>query len=205
MDALSRLLHATEVGDRAAFAKELSADLALLQKHAQHLMSSQLSAFVTPEDLVQDALADAWDFLTKGGKVTQGSPAAWLRAVLANVVSEAARRHLLTQKRCPAPASLSQACSDTPSDSGGTLVDALPAPDTSPSSGAARNHMAARVPQLLARLPADRRQVLQLMYFEGRSKAEVADILGRTEEATRKLLGRAIAEFAVLLAAGDRR
>ena len=203
MEALSRLLHAAEVGDQAAFAQELSAELALLQQLAQNLMSAQLRALVTPADIVQQALLDAYRFLANGGQVRLPSKTAWLQSVVENVAGQAARRYLLTQKRCPSPTSLHQVDDDAPSGNGVALGDALAHPGTSPSSGAAHNQAIARLPQLMARLPADRRQVLQLVYFEGRSIAEAASILGRSAEATRKLLGRAIGELAVLLAAGD--
>lgn len=65
-------------------------------------------------------------------------------------------------------------------------------PATSPSDRAAAGERRARLLLLLAKLPEDHRRVLELVKLEERSVAEAASELGRSENAVKKLLARAV-------------
>jgi RNA polymerase sigma-70 factor (ECF subfamily) len=64
-----------------------------------------------------------------------------------------------------------------------------------PSDVAVQHEQAAAVERALARLPDEYRTVLQLRYAEGLPFEEVAQRLGRSVNAVRKLWARALERF----------
>jgi len=58
-----------------------------------------------------------------------------------------------------------------------------------------RREDAARVLQVLDRVPADYRTVLRLRYWDGLTFPQIAERIGRTDEAARKLWYRALARL----------
>lgn len=73
---------------------------------------------------------------------------------------------------------------------------AQPAHSHSPDRLADGREQVARLRDALAQLPRDHREVVMLARIEGLSHAEIARRLGRTENATRKVLHRALAQLA---------
>ncbi|MBK8975262.1 MAG: sigma-70 family RNA polymerase sigma factor [Planctomycetes bacterium] len=69
-----------------------------------------------------------------------------------------------------------------------------------PSQGASAREEVARVEAAVDRLPDDQRRVLTLACVVGLSHREIAEELGKAEPAVRKLLSRARARLALLLA-----
>lgn len=58
-----------------------------------------------------------------------------------------------------------------------------------------RREDAARVLQVLDRVPADYQTVLRLRYWDGLTFPQIAERIGRTDEAARKLWFRALARL----------
>jgi DNA-directed RNA polymerase specialized sigma24 family protein len=95
-----------------------------------------------------------------------GSPAAWLLAIARNVLADEARRgRRLVQ-----------------------LSETLPAPG-------APSIMSMGVRETLARLPANQRRVLELIYVDGYTHAEVAVMTGTTAGAVKTAVWRARQAF----------
>jgi RNA polymerase sigma-70 factor (ECF subfamily) len=78
------------------------------------------------------------------------------------------------------------------------LRDALP----SPSTAAVQSEELAKIAAALDQLPEQQRQVIQLIYFERLPQAEVAERIGRSEDAVRGLVARAVARLARLVLRG---
>jgi RNA polymerase sigma-70 factor, ECF subfamily len=76
------------------------------------------------------------------------------------------------------------------------LVDPI---TPTPSRVAAAGERAQLVEQAIAALPPDHREVVTLTHFAGLSPAEVAEHLGRSPDAVRMLLGRALVKLSVEL------
>ncbi len=72
-----------------------------------------------------------------------------------------------------------------------------------PSREAAGRERLQRVAEALEALPDDYREVIGLARIAGLSHREIAGRLGRTEAATRKLLGRALAQLGEVLGEDD--
>jgi RNA polymerase sigma-70 factor (ECF subfamily) len=113
----------------------------------------------------------------------------WLRRILLNQIQDA-RRGFDTQKRQLDREAIDQA-SDVP------LINAGQ-PET-PSSLAVEAEQRKALENALARLPDEYRQVVVLRNWERRSFAEIGALLGRSDDAARKLWARAIEKLRELL------
>jgi RNA polymerase sigma-70 factor (ECF subfamily) len=83
------------------------------------------------------------------------------------------------------------------------LGEVLAASGSSPSQQAARHEQEVRLADVLARLPADYREVIILRNLEGLSHEEVARRMGRQVGAVRMLWVRALAGLRDELAPAD--
>lgn len=141
-------------------------------------LSPAMRTKVEPEDVVQDVLVAVHkDFRAFQGR----DPAAFFKWVF--TIGEHRIRDLVDhfgalKRRLPEPQSFSQ---------------------TSPSTAASRTEQVARMMTALQRLSEEHRQAIVLMKIEERSSGEAALVLGRSENACRILLCRAMKALAVEL------
>lgn len=77
------------------------------------------------------------------------------------------------------------------------------APGADPASVVARADQQREVRAALARIPAERRQVILLRFVDGLSAREIGAVLDRSEGAARVLLHRALRDLAAELDRGD--
>jgi RNA polymerase sigma factor (sigma-70 family) len=106
--------------------------------------------------------------------------------MLRNNVVDAIRRYETSQKRGGAQ-EISLA-----SEQGRREGGLVSLQDGHPVGSAIRRENAASVAAVLARLPGDYRDVLQLRYWAGLSFVEIGERMGRSPDAARKLLYRAV-------------
>jgi RNA polymerase sigma-70 factor (ECF subfamily) len=145
-----------------------------------------------PSDVVQQTLLEAvraWPQY-RGG--TEGELAAWLRQILARVLSHQARRFLDAQRRdVTREVTIQQGLEQ----SSRLLGQALIASGTSPSEGAVRHEWERKLADALGRLPDDYREVILMRNVEGLSHERVAEHMGRSVGAVRMLWVRALSSL----------
>jgi RNA polymerase sigma-70 factor (ECF subfamily) len=73
-----------------------------------------------------------------------------------------------------------------------SLATSLPAPNTSPSEGAARQQFRAIIGAALSRLPLDLQILLEIHFWEGLTLREVADVFSIPEGTAKSRLNRAL-------------
>jgi RNA polymerase sigma-70 factor (ECF subfamily) len=148
-----------------------------------------LRAKLGPSDIVQETAIDAHrDFVSFRG-TTAEELYAWLRSILQNNVRDAVRRFEHSQKR----STKREENIDVVVDRHGVSV--LRSGGSPPEHSAMRREDAARVLQVLDRVPDDYRTVLRLRYWDGLTFPQIAERIGRTDEAARKLWFRALARL----------
>ena len=137
-------------------------------------MSPALRANVEPEDAAQDVLlAIHKDFRSFRGQADREF-FGWLFTVAENTLRDLADYYGAKKRQRPQPLSFSQ---------------------TSPSQAAARDEMVTRLRDAISALPDDHRLVIQLFKLEGRDTADIAQVMGRSENAVRLLVFRALKEL----------
>ncbi len=124
------------------------------------------------EDLTQEAYSRALAGSAKDG-LGDGTPSRWyLQTVALNLIRDRWRRHRAHGVEVPLEESLLQRPDDADEADGAVFR--------------------AWVKELMARLPEEQRTVLELRMIDGRSRAETARLMRKTEDAVRGLQYRAL-------------
>lgn len=162
----------------------------VLRRIAPRLMDPVLRQRCRISDLVQSTLADAVASLPsfRGDGTTEFI--GWTVSILEHNALDrrrrllANRRHIDRERPCDEIAPL----------------ESKPGCGPSPSQTAIDREELKRMAQAMRRLPPDQRRVLHLIALRGRSHAQAAAELGRSEGACRVLLARARANLLVCMA-----
>lgn len=162
----NELILRAAAGDRAAWGALVDRYLAPVASHAWYMLGDRAEA----EDVAQETFerlmgkVAAWDPAGDAGLKT------WLYRVAINLCIDR------TRKRRPVP------------------MDTLPEPQTSQAPGTDPDTAIDRtraVYEALSRLPDRQRAVMALVYYQGFSNREAADLMSLSVEAVESLLSRA--------------
>ena len=157
----------------------LLAKLQLGSQHQRHL---------DPSDIVQQTLLEAQQKRHQFRGTTEAEMAAWLRQILAHNLADAVRGLNRAKRDVTRERSLEQALADSSSRLGAWLA----AEQSSPSQRAEKNEQVVRLAQALATLPEPQREALVLRHLQGRSLADIARQMGRTQASVVGLLQRGL-------------
>ncbi len=190
---ISQLLDAARGGDAAAQARILARYQSWLRILARLQLDGDFRGKFDASDIAQQTLLEACRDLEQFRGGTEAEFLAWLRQILAHVLSHEIRRYRGTQQRdIGREVSLEQSLAQ----SSHRLGDMLAVSGSSPSQQAVRHEQEIMLAEVLARLPDDYREVLILRNLEGLSHEEVAQRMGRGVGAVRMLWVRAGPECA---------
>src|SRR5262249_12605255 len=129
---------------------------------------------------------------------SEGELVAWLRQILGGNLANLLRHYYGTQAR---DVRLERELQADLEESSRALDRGLASPQPSPSQGAARREQSVLLASALERLPPDYRQVLVLRHLEALTFPEVAERLGRSVEAVKKLWARALCSLRATMGA----
>ena len=174
-------------GDHGAFSALCARYLRTLERFAERRLPARLRRRVSVADVLQEAqlvaLERMRDFESRG----EGSFRNWLMRIVEFKVRQAVRRHRGAARRAIEREATRGSRTGT-----GHLVGREP----SPSQAAIGAEVAERAREAMAALPETYREVLRLAREEHLTLREVGERMGRSPEAARKLLGRALSAFA---------
>jgi RNA polymerase sigma-70 factor, ECF subfamily len=172
----------------------LNEQRAWLHLCARLLLDPRYQSKIDAADLVQETLLKAHGALDRGefrGQ-TDVEFEAWLRTILANTVRDMVRKLRL-------PASLENSLEQDLEKSSIRLAGLLAADTTSPSQKASKREDLSRLAAALEQLPDDQRQAVELKHLHALPVADIAEHLGKTEEAVGGLLYRGLKKLRTLL------
>jgi RNA polymerase sigma-70 factor (ECF subfamily) len=156
---------------------------AYLHLLARLQLDPRLQSKLDASDVVQQTLVKAHHGRAQFRGQTEAELAGWLRRILANTLTDAARKY---RHELAAVHSLEQAIDD----SSARLEGWLAAQGDSPGDEAARHEEMLSLATALERLPEDQRMVIEMHHLQGYFLGDVAARLGRTEAAVAGLLRR---------------
>jgi RNA polymerase sigma-70 factor (ECF subfamily) len=172
---------------------------AYLALFARSRLGPRLQAKVDASDLVQQTMLKAHEKKDQFRGRTAAELLAWLRQILANEVAGVVRKYQAEARDLHRELSV-----QTDLDASSARLEALLALDqTSPSQCASREEEHCRLAEALGRLPTDQRDCIELHHLQGLKLAEVAELLGRSEEAVVGLLYRGLKKLRQLLGAAQ--
>ncbi len=154
---------------------------------ANQSLPADLRAKVGGSDLVQETLLQVKRTFHQFRGSSEADLLAWLRGALLNNLQSESRRFRGTLKR-----ELGREVSLNDGLSGAEHKGLIDNVSRSPGSEILAAEEAQRLNAALSRLPADYRRVIQLRNWEDLSFPEIGALMGRTDDAARKLWARAI-------------
>jgi RNA polymerase sigma-70 factor (ECF subfamily) len=186
-EEVARWLLAARAGSAEALGEALEACRGYLLLIAQEELQTDLQAKGGASDLVQETFLKAHRHFNQFHGSAEEELLAWLRRLLLNNLIDF-RRHYQSSEKRKAAREVKLRDNDSTAHGIGWLADS----GLSPSGIVQEDEQRAAVQQAVARLPEDYRQVLALRYQEDRPYDEIGKLMGRSENAVRKLCVRAL-------------
>lgn len=178
-------------GDQDALAQLLERHLPAIRAFVRCHMGPGMRARESSSDLVQSVCRELLSHKDAFRHPDENGFQAWLFATARRKIANRAR-DMLQQKRDVRREIALDA-------SGLGELGAVYARYSSPSRRALLAEEVERLEAAIAQLPDDQREVLTLAHLAGQSRAAIAAQMGRSEDAVRALLHRAMARLMVLL------
>jgi RNA polymerase sigma-70 factor (ECF subfamily) len=160
-------------------------------------LSPRLRAKLDASDVVQQTLLQAHANRAQFRGRSEAEWLAWLRAILANALTAAARQFTTEARDLRRERSLEAELERSSS----RLEGLLAADQSTPSERAVRGDELLRLARAMACLPPDQQRVVELHHLQGLPVAEVADQMGRSKPAVVGLLFRGLKKLRQLLQA----
>ena len=187
----NELIESAKNGDQVSLERLLLMAYPKVLRHVQIKQPSILKGKVGPDDLVQQAFTQAFLKIKTFEGENEMSFMKWLRVIADRQLQDAVKA--LTRKK--RGGDRKQVTGGGGEDSRLQLLDILAGDESTASRQMSRKESMQALHVSIAELPEDYRLVVLLRYFEGRSLAEIAEELGRSEGAVRGLLDRARAKL----------
>jgi RNA polymerase sigma-70 factor (ECF subfamily) len=163
--------------------------LALL---ARVQIGRRIQGKVDPADVVQETFLDANRQFKNFRGTTEAELVAWLRRILAGQLALTLRKFIGTKAR---DVGLERELSIQLDQSSDAMDRDLADSISTPSQRASRREQAVLLADALAKLPDDYREVIVLRHLQGMGFAEVAQLMGRSENSVQKLWVRSLASL----------
>ena len=180
------LLGRFRAGDEQAFCLLFDPHVPALRALIERRLPARMLRRISVADVIQETRIVAAQKLAEFAPLGDGALRGWLLAIGDRKILETLRRHGGAARRAVGREVTRTRRADTACHE---------APQDTPSKVAMAHEDAVRVQAALQALPADYRAVLSLAHEHHRALREVADRMGRSREAVKKLYGRALCRF----------
>lgn len=184
--ASSTLLLAAKNGSEEAFEQLLARVGTRLLAIIRLRMGSSLRSSLESRDILQVVMMKAFTRIEQVQAKTGGSFMAWLARIAENEIRDQAAHHRRRRRDAALQLPLDQAGS-------AALVDRV----RSQASQVVLDQQMERLEQALDQLSPDHREVIVLRKLEERSFTEIGELLGRSPDACRMLLARAMTALTI--------
>jgi RNA polymerase sigma-70 factor (ECF subfamily) len=192
VDQSQAWLEKARQGDLPAMSALLTMYYPPLRARVEARMDRPLRASTEPEDILQQAFVAAFRNIGRFEDRGPNSFLNWMLTIVDNKLADA--RRALHQRRPDRPRERSpQAAPATQSRI--NLLERLYAHSATPSRIVRREEAVGALLACIARLSDTHRQVIELRFLRGQSVREVAEQLGKSETAVKKLTQRALVEL----------
>jgi len=188
----TELIRQARAGDTDALGRLLGSYGNYLNLLARVQVGRRLQGKVDPADVVQETYLEAHRHFAGFRGQSEPEIAAWLRQILAGIISNLVRRYIGTKAR---DVRLEREVAGELDQSSQALDLGFVDPGPTPSKLVARRERSVLLADALARLPDDYRDAIVLRNLQELPFAEVAKRMDRSEDAVQKLWVRALAKL----------
>lgn len=188
---LEKLLQQARDGDPHALSTLLDSCRDYLLAIANSELETWLQGKIGASDFVQETFVAACNKFDDFRGTTEAELLGWLRVILLRQISTTGRSYRFTEKRSVDREVPDKALAKTSSNSRNPLSELM------------RDENVDRLKKAIAQLSPDYRAAIELRSIEQLSFVEIGQRLGRSEEASRKLWGRAMIVLSELLESKD--
>ena len=183
------LIEQARSGDRLALERLLISHTDQLRVHLARRLPARLQSTVAVDDVVQEALTQAFLRIERLRDSSPEAFATWLKTIGDMILVDFIRKED-AQKR-GGQFRRRRLASDSVTGSLVDLIEKLPGDSATASRGAARQEGIAALQVAIAGLPEEQRQAVQLHLLLDKSLQETAQAMGRSTGAVRGLVRRA--------------
>lgn len=159
-------------------------------------LDERLQSKVDVSGVIQETLLEASQTLDQFRRMSQPERAVWLRAAFVHNLSDAVAKFRTARRDAGREQSLEAAWDD----SSARLAAGLAADQSSPSTQAMRHEDEFRVAWALEQLPEDQRMVLELLFWKGCTRVEIAERMQLDRKKVTRLLDKGLNALRILLA-----
>jgi RNA polymerase sigma-70 factor (ECF subfamily) len=160
-------------------------------------LDPRLQARLDPSDVVQQTLLKAYEKIDQFRGQTDAELAAWLRAILANTLTDAVRR---SQARDGLHRSLEASIEQSSSRLEAWIAQAA---GSSPSDRLVRHEQLLSLAESLAQLPSDQQRAVELKHLHGYTVEAISREMQRSKTAVGGLLRRGMQRLRELMDEGS--
>lgn len=186
--SVARCIRLAREGQSEALEQILGAYGNYLRLIAATCFERRLRGKADPSDVVQDALVKVHENFHQFRGATEQELLAWMRAILARLLTDLQRRFFGAERQVGRERSLEDAVDR----SSLALERMIPSRRDSPSAGASKREQSVILADALARLHKDDREVITLRNLLELEWEDVARRMGRSADAVRMLWTRAL-------------
>jgi RNA polymerase sigma-70 factor (subfamily 1) len=183
------LVRRAQAGDSEALQEIFGRYSARILAIARLRLGGNLRGHLESVDVAQSVLLDAFKNLGDFRGETEGAFLHWMSRMIENKIRDKADYFGAAKRTPPSPLVALAGCGQ---DDGSLQVANTAASGDTPSVKAAINEDVLRLNSALSALPEDYKEVIILARYEGLSFGEIAKHLGKSPDACRMLLGRAL-------------
>lgn len=180
----ARLVQRAVAGDQVALTTLLAECRGRIVRYIRARVPDRTGAVVDAEDIVQSALIEVFRHIGTFSDRGPGSFQRWVATIAVRKLRDAVRLQRTARRGGGRPPASAAGASDA---SMIALLDLLADPGHTPSQSVALGEAVRAVREALEGLPEDYRRAVWLVNIEGRSVAEAAGQMGRTERAIHNL------------------
>ncbi len=177
---IEELIRCARQGDREALGELLEKHRPFLRAISQRHISGKLAARLDASDVIQQTCLSVYGNFKKFAGNQEAEFMAWLQRIHEQNIQNAIRDHAYAQKRAVGR--------EQSLDAGPEFVPQ--AKQSTASQRAIRGEEAVRLAETMQRLSEDQREVVRLRHLEGRTLAQIAEQMNRSESAIIGLLKR---------------
>jgi RNA polymerase sigma-70 factor (ECF subfamily) len=188
LESEHELVIAALAGNAEAMERLLSQNMSAIESYIKPKIPDNARRHLSPEDLVNEVLAQAYRDIDQFTFHGDASFLSWLKTIANHRLMDA----LKGIRRKKRGGEYHQLCDVQGSDSAGIagLLEMIAKDSHLPERSAARREAEQAIQVALAGLPDDQRHAIRSNVLQGKSIEEIAQEMGRTENAVRGLIHR---------------